>query len=61
MNDDGLVIVACDPLDGSSNIDTNLSIGTIFSRCLAAAGPPSRAAISLPQASSSMARKPLCY
>ena len=45
MNDDGLVIVACDPLDGSSNIDTNLSIGTIFSCCLqrraAPAGPQS--------------------
>jgi fructose-1,6-bisphosphatase I len=39
MNDDGLVIVACDPLDGSSNIDTNLSIGTIFSLLPAAAGP----------------------
>jgi fructose-1,6-bisphosphatase I len=26
----GLVAVATDPLDGSSNIDTNLSIGTIF-------------------------------
>ena len=39
MNEDGLVIVACDPLDGSSNIDTNLSIGTIFSLLPAAAGP----------------------
>ncbi|MEZ5921880.1 MAG: class 1 fructose-bisphosphatase [Parvularculaceae bacterium] len=28
---DGGVIVAIDPLDGSSNIDTNLSVGTIFS------------------------------
>lgn len=28
---DGEVIVAIDPLDGSSNIDTNLSVGTIFS------------------------------
>lgn len=27
----GLVAVAMDPLDGSSNIDTNVSIGTIFS------------------------------
>jgi len=27
----GSVIVASDPLDGSSNIDTNVSIGTIFS------------------------------
>ena len=41
MNDDGLVIVACDPLDGSSNIDTNLSIGTIFPCCLQRRGCPS--------------------
>ncbi|MBO0734216.1 MAG: class 1 fructose-bisphosphatase [Methylocapsa sp.] len=27
----GLVAVAMDPLDGSSNIDTNVSVGTIFS------------------------------
>ncbi len=27
----GRLICACDPLDGSSNIDTNLTIGTIFS------------------------------
>ncbi|SON55749.1 Fructose-1,6-bisphosphatase class 1 [Hartmannibacter diazotrophicus] len=27
----GLVAVATDPLDGSSNIDTNVSVGTIFS------------------------------
>ena len=27
----GQLICACDPLDGSSNIDTNLTIGTIFS------------------------------
>jgi len=31
LNDDGLVIIASDPLDGSSNIDTNVSVGTIFS------------------------------
>ena len=31
LNDGGDVIVASDPLDGSSNIDTNVSIGTIFS------------------------------
>ncbi|MCU0789956.1 MAG: class 1 fructose-bisphosphatase [Nitratireductor sp.] len=28
---EGLIAVAIDPLDGSSNIDTNVSIGTIFS------------------------------
>lgn len=27
----GLVVIATDPLDGSSNIDTNVSVGTIFS------------------------------
>jgi len=31
LHDDGSLIVASDPLDGSSNIDTNVSIGTIFS------------------------------
>jgi len=30
-NDKGRYIVAIDPLDGSSNIDVNVSIGTIFS------------------------------
>ena len=28
---DGGIMVAADPLDGSSNIDTNLTVGTIFS------------------------------
>ncbi|MCJ8142547.1 class 1 fructose-bisphosphatase [Ancylobacter sp. A5.8] len=31
LNPDGLLAVAVDPLDGSSNIDSNASIGTIFS------------------------------
>lgn len=30
-NTDNQLVVASDPLDGSSNIDTNLTIGTIFS------------------------------
>ncbi len=30
-NDQGKYVVAIDPLDGSSNIDVNVSIGTIFS------------------------------
>ncbi|SNX72464.1 D-fructose 1,6-bisphosphatase [Cereibacter ovatus] len=30
VNEGGTLAVAIDPLDGSSNIDTNLSIGTIF-------------------------------
>ena len=38
IHDDGAVIVASDPLDGSSNIDTNVSIGTIFSILPAAGG-----------------------
>jgi fructose-1,6-bisphosphatase I len=31
LNKDGKYIVAMDPLDGSSNIDVNVSVGTIFS------------------------------
>ena len=31
LDADGRLLVAIDPLDGSSNIDTNISIGTIFS------------------------------
>lgn len=30
-NNDGKYVVAMDPLDGSSNIDVNVSVGTIFS------------------------------
>ena len=31
LSPSGQLICACDPLDGSSNIDTNLTVGTIFS------------------------------
>ncbi len=31
LDSDGLVAIAVDPLDGSSNIETNTTIGTIFS------------------------------
>lgn len=31
LNDAGSLVVAVDPLDGSSNIDTNVSVGTIYS------------------------------
>lgn len=31
LDDGGTLLMAIDPLDGSSNIDTNVSIGTIFS------------------------------
>ena len=42
IHDAGTVIVASDPLDGSSNIDTNVSVGTIFSILPAAGGPAAR-------------------
>ena len=38
LHDGGEVIVASDPLDGSSNIDTNVSIGTICSILPASGG-----------------------
>ena len=38
LHNHGTVIVASDPLDGSSNIDTNVSVGTIFSILPAAGG-----------------------
>ena len=31
LDPDGTILVAVDPLDGSSNIDTDVSVGTIFS------------------------------
>ena len=31
LDENGKYVVFCDPLDGSSNIDNNISIGTIFS------------------------------
>ena len=31
LSADAELVCACDPLDGSSNIDTNLTVGTIFS------------------------------
>ncbi|MBX3184677.1 MAG: class 1 fructose-bisphosphatase [Polyangiaceae bacterium] len=41
----GSYLVVFDPLDGSSNIDVNISIGTIFGlfRCDRQAGPPTEA------------------
>ena len=38
LHDGGDILVASDPLDGSTNIDTNVSIGTIFSILPAAGG-----------------------
>lgn len=42
LNNDGKYVIAIDPLDGSSNIDVNVSIGTIFSiyRRLSPVGTP---------------------
>ena len=42
LNNHGKYVIAIDPLDGSSNIDVNVSIGTIFSiyRRLSPAGTP---------------------
>ncbi|MFN4203010.1 MAG: class 1 fructose-bisphosphatase [Tabrizicola sp.] len=39
LGPDGQFALAIDPLDGSSNIDTNVSVGTIFSLYEAAAEP----------------------
>ena len=43
-NPDGKYVVAIDPLDGSSNIDVNVSIGTIFSiyRRISPTGAPAQ-------------------
>ena len=38
LDPDGGLIIACDPLDGSSNIGVNVSVGTIFSVLSAAGG-----------------------
>lgn len=40
LSEDAAIAVAVDPLDGSSNIDVNMSIGTIFSLLPHAAGKP---------------------
>ena len=44
LQNDGKYVIAIDPLDGSSNIDVNVSIGTIFSiyRRITPAGQPIR-------------------
>ena len=58
IHDDGTVIVASDPLDGSSNIDTNVSIGTIFSILPAAGGALQAGRNQIAAGFSFMARKP---
>ena len=40
LNEGAPLVVAIDPLDGSSNIETNVSVGTIFSILPAIAGAP---------------------
>jgi fructose-1,6-bisphosphatase I len=40
MKPDGLYLVALDPLDGSSNIEVNVTVGTVFSVLDAHAGEP---------------------
>jgi fructose-1,6-bisphosphatase I len=42
LNNEGRYVIAIDPLDGSSNIDVNVSIGTIFSiyRRVSSVGQP---------------------
>lgn len=39
LSREGTVIVATDPLDGSSNLDVNVTVGTIFSILPTAGGP----------------------
>ena len=46
LDADGTLLVAIDPLDGSSNIDANISIGTVFSVLDAPAGDAEGASIS---------------
>ncbi len=48
LDADAPLAVAMDPLDGSSNIDTNVSIGTIFSILPARAGEPGEASFLVP-------------
>jgi fructose-1,6-bisphosphatase I len=56
LNQGAPLAVAIDPLDGSSNIDTNVSIGTIFSiRAMSGAANGSPAAALLQRGSSQLA------
>jgi fructose-1,6-bisphosphatase I len=50
LDRDAPLAVAIDPLDGSSNIDTNVSIGTIFSLLPATGAPDANPAASFLQA-----------
>ena len=61
LDPDGQVIVACDPLDGSSNIGVNLSVGTIFSVLPADRGICSLDEASWQQAMWSMVRRQRCW
>ncbi|MCC2112546.1 MAG: class 1 fructose-bisphosphatase [Hyphomicrobiales bacterium] len=48
LNEGGTLAVATDPLDGLSNIDTNMAIGTIFSIYPAETGATAEAAVLMP-------------
>lgn len=63
LNNDGKYVIAIDPLDGSSNIDVNVSIGTIFSvyRRVSQPGTPIQEADILQQGSEQVAAGYILY
>ena len=63
LNNEGKYIIAIDPLDGSSNIDVNVSIGTIFSvyRRTTVAGMPIQDADILQKGSEQVAAGYILY
>jgi fructose-1,6-bisphosphatase I len=66
LNPEGKYALAIDPLDGSSNIDVNVSIGTIFSIFEAKPGDPTAASCAppasrSPAATSSTGRRPISW
>jgi fructose-1,6-bisphosphatase I len=63
LNNEGKYVIAIDPLDGSSNIDVNVSIGTIFSvyRRKTVAGMPIQEADILQKGSEQVAAGYILY
>ena len=63
LNNEGKYVIAIDPLDGSSNIDVNVSIGTIFSvyRRKSIAGMPIQTADILQKGSEQVAAGYILY
>jgi len=63
LNNEGKYVIAIDPLDGSSNIDVNVSIGTIFSiyRRKSPAGTPIQATDILQKGSEQVAAGYVLY